>query len=164
MENLDSQQVEIVGRHIVIANLIAAGIEVAQPIRDRGIDLIAYGDGKGGGEFQACPIQIKASTNEGFNLDKKYERFHNLRIVYVWKARVPADSEIYALTYAQAQAVIQGMGYDITQSWDRENGRYAVTKPSLKLKKILQGHQIKTPNDWFDKLGFANFRSNLPSS
>ena len=39
---LDSQQVEILGRNLIKASLIEAGIEVATPERDNGIDLIAY--------------------------------------------------------------------------------------------------------------------------
>ena len=41
---LDTQSIEILGRNRLINELIGAGIEVAQPLRDRGIDLIAYLD------------------------------------------------------------------------------------------------------------------------
>jgi hypothetical protein len=40
----DSQRVEIMGRHRLNNELIAAGLEVAVPICDRGVDLIAYAD------------------------------------------------------------------------------------------------------------------------
>src|ERR1700721_2786529 len=40
----DSQLVEIAGKHLLIARLVAAGYEVAEPIRDKGIDLIVYRD------------------------------------------------------------------------------------------------------------------------
>lgn len=39
---LDSQAVEILGKNKLINELLKAGLEVASPIRDRGIDLIAY--------------------------------------------------------------------------------------------------------------------------
>jgi predicted methyltransferase MtxX (methanogen marker protein 4) len=39
-----AQQIEIMGRNRLVNELIAAGIAVAVPLRDRGIDVIAYGD------------------------------------------------------------------------------------------------------------------------
>ena len=117
MSELDSQQVEIVGKHILIANLLAAGIEVAEPMRDRGIDLIAFIDGKSGGRFEACPIQVKAATDQSFGLDKKYEKSHNLRIVFIWNATIPKDSELYSLTYEEAESVLHEMKYSLSESW-----------------------------------------------
>ena len=38
----DSQLVEIAGKHLLISRLVAAGFEVAEPLRDKGIDLIIY--------------------------------------------------------------------------------------------------------------------------
>lgn len=42
--NVDSQVVELLGRNRLIDELLRAGLEVAVPERDRGIDLIAYLD------------------------------------------------------------------------------------------------------------------------
>ena len=36
----DPQFVEILGRHYLITELMRAGIEVAEPVRDRGVDLV----------------------------------------------------------------------------------------------------------------------------
>jgi len=41
---MDDQLLEIVGKHRLTESLLDAGIEVAFPARDRGIDLIAYSD------------------------------------------------------------------------------------------------------------------------
>src|SRR5438876_7603876 len=41
---VDTQIVELIGRHHLTAELLRAGLEVATPVRDRGIDLIAYAD------------------------------------------------------------------------------------------------------------------------
>src|ERR1035441_6543965 len=49
----DSQLTEIAGKHLLISRLMAAGFEVAQPLRDKGIDLVAYRDGEKGKEFAA---------------------------------------------------------------------------------------------------------------
>ena len=115
--SMDTQQIEIIGKHILIANLIAANLEVAVPIRDHGIDLIVFRDGMKGGTFVACPIQLKTATDEAFELYSKYERFPGLRIVYVWNAKVPAEAQVFALNYQEAQEVLVEMEYDKTKSW-----------------------------------------------
>ncbi len=50
-EDADSQLTEVFGRNLLISHLVTAGFEVAQPVRDKGIDLIAYRDGRDGGLF-----------------------------------------------------------------------------------------------------------------
>jgi len=53
----DSQLTELIGRHFLIARLAAGGLEVAIPVRDRGVDLIAYLDlGTETKQFVSCPI------------------------------------------------------------------------------------------------------------
>ena len=41
---VDSQVIELLGRNRLVSELLRAGLEVAIPARDRGIDLIAYLD------------------------------------------------------------------------------------------------------------------------
>ncbi len=157
---LDSQQIEIIGRHILIANLLAAGLEVALPIRDRGIDLLAFRDGLSGGDFVACPIQLKTSTDESFSLDKKYKQFPGLRIVYVWLPEliIPAEAILYSLTYAEAEGVLNRRGFDQSLSWNDPNkpgeGRYRA-RGSKVLKESLEEFQVKKPEEWMKKLGFT---------
>ena len=145
---MDSQQIGIIGRQILIANLLAAGLEVAVPIRDRGIDLIVYQD-RADDDFKACPLQIKTASDAVFVLDKKYENFKGLWIVFVWNAKEPQNAELFALTYAQASTVLSKMKYDQTKSWEGEDGRYTTTRPSVELKEILRKEfQIKEAKDW----------------
>ena len=99
---MDSQQIELVGTALLTSLLLADGIEVADPKRDRGVDLIAYIDA---GFFRAVPIQVKANTQARFVVDRKYERFPGLRLVQVWYATDPTNAEIYCLTYAQAESL-----------------------------------------------------------
>lgn len=42
--NLDTQVVELMGRHRLMNELLRDGLEVAAPVRDRGVDVIAYAD------------------------------------------------------------------------------------------------------------------------
>lgn len=86
MDKKDTQLVEIIGRNRLINELLVAGIEVAQPLRDRGIDLIAYIDIDDEVEkFTAIPIQMKAASARVFSINRKYEKFlPNLVIAFVW--------------------------------------------------------------------------------
>ena len=59
MKTRDTQKIEIIGRNRLINELLAADLEVAQPLRDRGIDLIAYLDIDDAiDRFVAFPIQL----------------------------------------------------------------------------------------------------------
>ena len=66
----DSQVVEIAGRNWLVSQLYLAGVEVARPERDHGIDLIAFLDR---GRFIACPIQVKASSQKSFDVQRRFE-------------------------------------------------------------------------------------------
>ncbi len=60
---LDTQITELAGRHDLISQLLAGGVEAAVPVRDRGVDLIAYIERDESSadqlDFVACPIQRK---------------------------------------------------------------------------------------------------------
>jgi hypothetical protein len=129
----DSQLVEIAGKHLLISRLIAAGYEVAEPIRDKGIDLIVYRDSR---NFEAFPIQMKAFTRESFSLDQKYEGIPNLHIAYVWNVNASIASEVYLLTYSQALGVLTKKGYAKSRSW-RDGRYYYVRDAGSELKKLL---------------------------
>jgi hypothetical protein len=68
----DSQITALAGLHYLISQLLDGGVEVAIPVRDHGIDLIAYVDQiEASGKFFACPIQLKTATDERFILYSK---------------------------------------------------------------------------------------------
>lgn len=85
----DGQLVELAGRNWLCSQLVLAGLEVARPERDHGIDLIAYID-KAAKRFVACPIQMKGATNESFSIHKRYKSFPSLLHVYVWHLGEPS--------------------------------------------------------------------------
>ena len=137
-EAKDSQLIEIAGKHLLISRLIAAGYEVAEPIRDKGIDLIVYRDDR---QFSAFPIQIKASTKESFSLDRKYEKFPNLQIAYVWNVNGVKPSEVYLLSFEQAVQVLVTKGFAKTDSWTK-NGHYFVRSAGAELKALLEPYRM----------------------
>ncbi len=138
----DSQLVEIAGKHLLISRLVAAGYEVAEPLRDRGIDLIVYRDEN---QFSAAPVQMKASTQESFSLDRKYEKFPTLLIAYVWNVNVGDKGEVYLLTFDQALRVMDAKGYSETDSWTK-NGYYFVRNAGKELKELLKPFRMQSKN------------------
>ncbi len=150
---LDTQSIEILGRNRLINELIEAGIEVAQPLRDRGIDLIAYFEHeKKTGTFTAVPIQLKASSTQSFAIDRKYAKISNLIIAFVWGVQDPKRSAIFALTYREVERVAAQMRWTKTPSWKR--GAYSTTAPSKNLINLLAPFEM-TVNSWHDKIEAA---------
>ena len=146
-EKTDSQLVEIAGKHLLISRLVAAGFEVAEPLRDKGIDLIVYRGEQG---FAAWPIQMKASTQESFSLDRKYEKIPNLLIAYVWNVNAANQGEVYLLTYSDAEKILQLKGYAKTNSWTK-NDYYFVRSAGAELKELLKQYGM-TAEQWQQKI------------
>jgi hypothetical protein len=153
-ERRDSQLTELAGLHLVIAQLVQSGIEVAVPVRDRGVDLIAYRDlSSEDDRFVACPIQLKVNVGQRFSLDKKYERIRNLIIAYVWNVEDPPNSSIYALTYNEALAVLDRKGHTKTASWRK--GYYTIPKADGELLRLLEQYRMR-PGQWGRKIASAS--------
>ncbi|MCC7171111.1 MAG: hypothetical protein IT459_11720 [Planctomycetes bacterium] len=147
---MDTQLVEHLGRQHLIGQLLRAGLEVALPIRDRGIDVIAYADiDRRIAKFVACPIQLKVASQRNFSLDLKYARVRNLLIAYVWNVQGDATPTIYALDYREAKALATKVGWTKTASWKR--GRYATTRPSRRIVDLLQKYRM-TPERWWERV------------
>lgn len=152
---MDTQTLEIVGRHRLAGELLLAGIEVAFPARDRGIDLIAYVDiDPLGSRFVARPIQMKAASQRSFGIFRKYEKFHDLILAYVWHVDGASAAETYALTCDEARAIGEAMGWLETPSW-RDEGAYSTTRPSAKVCRLLEPHRMSV-DSWRPKLGLAS--------
>jgi hypothetical protein len=65
---LDPQQVEVIGRGWLISELVRAGLEVATPIRDTGVDLLISSPDYSWSQ----PVQIKTSRDRNINVQGKY--------------------------------------------------------------------------------------------
>jgi len=155
---IDSQVVELAGRSWLIAQLLQAGLEIARPERDRGIDLIAYLDlDESVADFIACPIQVKAASTSMFGLDPKYEKFPRMLLAYVWNVGDSTQTTAYALTYQEALGVADKMGWTKTDSWitggKHQRRGYTVTSvgEKSKLRSLLEDHRM-TPEKWKTKV------------
>jgi hypothetical protein len=150
----DTQITALAGLHYLISQLLDGGVEVAEPVRDHGIDLIAYVDQmETSGQFFACPIQLKTNQDARFSLYRKYEKFPNLLMVYAWN--ISGDTRaLYALTYYEAKELLQkgtkGKDHTKSNSWTKENGGYHV-RASPAWQKLLEPYQMKS-GQWREKI------------
>lgn len=151
MAAFDAKLVELAGCNWLASQLQSAGIEVARPERDRGVDLIAYIDRDHRvPKFIACPIQMKAATKEVFSINAKYASFPGLLLVYVWNLGDSTATKSYALTDEEALAVAAEMGWSETDS-RRIHGSYSTTQPSKRLRALLARFEMKADN-WFSRI------------
>jgi hypothetical protein len=146
---MDTQQTEILGRNLLVTELIRAGVEVAMPVRDRCVDLIAYIDiedqalaADKTSRFAAVPVQMKAASSSRFSLSSKYEKISNVLLVYVWNVAGGAPPEYFALTYRQAFSVMESAGFTKTPSWKK--GHYAATHVGPALIEKLEPYSMNT--------------------
>ena len=139
---MDDQLLEIVGKHRLTESLLDAGIEVAFPARDRGIDLIAYSDTDVQlGRFVALPIQMKSASKTCFSIAQKYSKFPDMLIAYVWNLSEPGNTRIFVLNQDEAVRIASAMKYTETDSWINK-GTYVVTRPSTKLVEMLRQYEV----------------------
>ena len=146
----DTQAIAILGRNWLVSELIRAGLEVAFPIRDKGIDLIVYGDrASSAQEFFAIPVQMKSAIKKRFSIDKNCEKIPHLLIAYLWGIE-DEKYETFVLTYPEALKIAMDMGFTKTDSWT-QNGQYASATPSKRLERMIRKFQM-TPEKWQEKL------------
>jgi hypothetical protein len=148
---MDKQTLEIIGRNRLVNELLIAGLEVAIPSRDRGIDLIAYRDLKiDTPTFMAIPIQMKAASKSSFSIDKKYAKISNLVLAYVWGVNGTDESVTYGLTHEESVEIGDAMGWTQEKSWTKdEYGRFSSSSPNTKLIELLEPFRM-TSEKWLN--------------
>ena len=137
----DTQKVELLGRNRLIDELLRDDLEVALPVRDRGIDVIAYVDLiSATAAYVARPIQMKAAWTRSFMIDKRYSRFAGLILAYVWHLDDRERAVTFAMSYEEAVGVADTMGWTKTESWSR--GAYSTSNPSARLTSLLEPYRM----------------------
>lgn len=137
----DTQVVELLGRNRLVSELLAAGLEVAVPLRDHGIDVVAYLDLDASvGRFVARPIQMKAAWKRSFSIYRKYEKFPDLILAYVWHLEDIQGAVTYAMTYPQAAHIAETLGWTQTPSW--QSGWYSTSQPGARVLELLKQHRM----------------------
>lgn len=135
---MDTQNIEIIGECHLITQLVSAGIEVAKPLRDHGIDLLIYRDTE---IFKAIPLQIKTYRNQGFCVLEKYAQFPSLLMVYVWN--IENQPLIYVMTYEQSLDIAKQMNWLETKTWQTKK-HYYTNAPSKQLRALLAPYLSNT--------------------
>lgn len=144
----DTQKVELLGRNRLVDELLRDGLEIALPMRDRGVDLIAYADLSSSVQsFVARPIQMKAAWNRSFVVDQKYLRIADLLFAFVWNLGDRNHPVTYAMTHSQTVSVAEALGWTKSASWTGK-GMYSTTSPSKRLLELLEPHRVTAGTWW----------------
>jgi len=83
-------------------------------------------------------------------LYKKEARIPHLLVAYVWHAKEPTESEVYALTYDEALQILKSKPYFASKSW-KDEGSYSVTHAGSELKGMLKEYRM-TPKKWRQRM------------
>jgi hypothetical protein len=138
------------GIRIFESQVREAGLRLVEPSQKNGIDYLICSQTTADNERASIPVKLKTSTYEVFSLYKKESRIPRLLVTYVWHAKEPKSSEVYALTYDEALGIIKSKPYFNTRSWI-DDGGYSVTHAGAELKEMLKEYQM-TPEKWHQKL------------
>lgn len=138
---VDGQLIELAGRNWLVSQLIQAGIEVARPERDHGIDLIAYVDPP---HFMACPIQVKASSGPSFTAYE--QKYRGMLLVFVWYVNESTKTVAYAMTFTEAHRIAVRRGWVNKPAWGKYKSWHE-PRPGVALQGILDVYKMN-PAKW----------------
>jgi hypothetical protein len=140
--------IEMLGRNHLITQLIEDRVNVAIPLWDQGVDLVAYYQGEG--RLVARPLQLKVAELSRWGVYKKYKDIPGLLMVYVWN--VKSNVQIYAMNYTEAECLLSIGPKDHAQSnsYKKDKGSYH-TVPSQKLLEALKPF-LMTKGRWKARL------------
>ena len=142
MTSLRTAAVELAGRNWLVVQLLKREIDVAIPVVDRGVDVIAFRE-VGLHGIKAQPLQLKCAAADSFSLDRKYAD-RGVPLVYIW--RVFDQPVAYILTYDEALEVL-GEQSRSSASW-MEGGKYSATSVGARLKDGLAPFEGRW--DWLE--------------
>jgi hypothetical protein len=112
------------GEHMVAAELLRRGLDVAVPCSDVGVDLIAY---QARGMGRSLPIQVKARSGPNYNSQRSWFRVPGIALVQIWN--VATSPEFYVFANIEDVEAALGSQHAATPSW-LERGGYSVTAPT----------------------------------
>jgi hypothetical protein len=138
------------GMRIFESQVRKAGLQLVEPSKKNGIDYFIYTGAQADDEEASFPVKLKTSIHEVFSLYKKESKVKRLLVTYVWHAKEPEASEVYALTYNEALQIVKRKPYFSSRSWIDEGG-YSVTHAGAELKEMLKEYRM-TPKKWRQRL------------
>lgn len=149
----DQESTREAGKRIFVSHVEAAGLKLAEPLRDEDIDYLIYSDAGKSHRLVSCAVKLKTSSSKTFYLYKKYAQIPDFLLAYVWNARGPEESSVYALTYEEALRILEAKGYAKSDSWIKDGG-FSVTHAGSELLKMLEPYRM-TQERWQQKLQVA---------
>jgi hypothetical protein len=138
------------GMRIFESQVRKAGLRLVEPSKKNGIDYFIFSETHTDEKETSFPVKLKTSIHEVFSLSKKESRIPRLLVTYVWHAKEPEASEVYALTYDEALQIVKSKPYFSSRSWIDEGG-YSVTHAGAELKEMLKEYRM-TPKKWRRRL------------
>jgi hypothetical protein len=138
------------GMRIFESQVRKAGLRLVEPSKKNGIDYFICSETQADEESASFPVKLKTSIHEVFSLYRKESRIPRLLVAYVWHAKEPEASEVYALTYEEALQIIKSKPYFSSKAWIDEGG-YSVTHAGAELKEMLKEYRM-TPRKWRQRL------------
>ena len=136
--SLDTKQVELIATSWLEMQLLQQGYEVARPLRDKGIDLIAYRDDEDH-VFSATPIQVKSARKRTFSIERKYAN-RGIVMAYIWEA-TSGQPELFLVPYDDAVDLLGNIGDALNSASWLEKGGYSSQAPSKKLCDELEKYR-----------------------
>jgi hypothetical protein len=138
------------GIRIFESQVREAGLRLIEPSKKNGIDYLIYSETQADEERASFPVKLRTSIHEVFSLYKKESRIPRLLVAYVWHAKEPKESEVFALTYDEALEIVKSKPYFTSKAWIDEGG-YSVTHAGAELKEMLKEYRM-TPKKWHQRL------------
>jgi hypothetical protein len=138
------------GMRIFESQVRKAGLRLVEPSNNNGIDYLIFSETQADEERASFPVKLKTSIHEVFSLYKKESKIPRLLVAYVWHAKEPEGSEVYALTYDEALQIVKSKPWFSSKSWIEEGG-YSVTHAGAELREKLKEYRM-TPKKWRQRL------------
>ena len=148
-------RIATLGRDRVVAALEQAGLEVERlpRVNDR-VHLVVRATLEGSPRRRVeRPVHVQASATSSFRVLRSWAAIPGLLLVYVWHVTEAAEAVSHALTYREAEAIVERLGWTRTWAWRQRGGRYGTTKAEQhrRLRELLAPHRM-TPHTWWDKV------------
>ena len=148
-------RIATLGRDRVVAVLEQAGLEVERlpRVNDR-VHLVVRAT------LEASPIRrverplhVQASATSSFRIRRHWAAIPGLILVSIWHVTEAAEAVSYALTYREAEAIAERLGWTRTWTWRQRGGGYGTTKAeqNRRLRELLAPYRM-TPRTWWDKV------------
>ena len=153
-QSLSRVDVADLGRSRVAAELQRAGLEVSSPTqRSEAAHLVARATlDTSSRRIVYRSIRVQAATQSSFRVLRSWSNPRDAILVYTWYVTDPDKSVSFALTYAEAERIVERMGWHTSASW-RVYGGYGTTKAerNRRLRDLIDPYRM-TAQAWRDKI------------